>query len=159
MLKKLIVLGLMMALRICPANAQDKAVDLAIIVAKDSTLTDLASQDLARIFEEEKSKDPDGHKWVIVMREPGSPERATALEKIYQMDEDTYATYFLRAVFAGRAQSKPKEFANAAALREFVAATPGAIGLLRAADADASVKILKVDGKAPGDADYGLKIK
>jgi hypothetical protein len=40
-----------------------------------------------------------------------------------------------------------------------VSGTPGAIGYLRGSDVDDSVKILKVDGHAPGDAEYPLKIK
>ena len=39
------------------------------------------------------------------------------------------------------------------------ALSPGAITYLRASDVDPSVKVLKVDGKAPGEAGYPLKIK
>jgi ABC-type phosphate transport system substrate-binding protein len=46
---------------------------------------------------------------------------------------------------------------SAAAVRQFVAATPGAIGYLLASDVDDSIKIVKVDGKAPGEAGYPLK--
>jgi hypothetical protein len=45
-----------------------------------------------------------------------------------------------------------------AAVKAYVAQTPGAIAYIRASDADDSVKVLKVDGKSPGDADYGLKL-
>jgi ABC-type phosphate transport system substrate-binding protein len=49
--------------------------------------------------------------------------------------------------------------ASSDALLNFVSSTPGAIGYVRASEANDSVKILKVDGVAPGDAAYKLKIK
>ena len=75
------------------------------------------------------------------------------------MGEDDYAKYFLQATFTGLVQAAPRPLASPGAMRQFVAGTPGAIGYLRASDVDDSVKIVKVDGKSPGDPDYKLKLK
>jgi ABC-type phosphate transport system substrate-binding protein len=139
--------------------AQDKAGDLAIIVAKNSAIDSLTSEELHRIFFEEKTKDPDGHRFVIIMRETGSPENAAAMASIYKFDAGEYDTYFLRAVFAGRATGKPQQLNGSAAVRQFIASTPGAIGYARASEVDDTLKVVKVDGKLPGDAGYPLAIK
>jgi len=142
-------------------RAQDKSADLAVIVAKGSSLENLSSDELRRVFLEEKATDPDGHKYVVMMREPGSPEQKAALSVIYKFDQGQgqFDTYFLRAVYSGHAQGKPQQVNGGATVRQYVAATPGGIGYLRASEVDDSVKVIKVDGKSPGDADYPLKIK
>ena len=45
-----------------------------------------------------------------------------------------------------------------AVAKQFVSVTPGAISYIRASDADDSVKVVKVDGHAPGEAGYALKL-
>jgi ABC-type phosphate transport system substrate-binding protein len=141
------------------ACAQDKSADLAIVVGKNSPIENVTRAELAKIFRAEKAKGPDGVKFVVAMREPGSAERAGALAGIYQMNEADYGKYFLQATFVGLVQAAPRQFTSAVAMRQFVAATPGAIGYLRGGDADDTVKIVKLDGHSPGDADYKLKVK
>jgi len=159
MRKKILFLTLAVGAITGVAAAQDKTSDLAIIVAKGSTLDNLTSEELNKIFLEEKSKSPDGHKYVVTVHVAGSAESKAALGGIYKFDQGEYDTYFLRALFAGRIHEKPQPLSGGAAVRQYVAATPGAIGYLRASEVDESIKIIKVDGKSPGDADYPLKIK
>jgi ABC-type phosphate transport system substrate-binding protein len=141
------------------AVAQDKGADLAIVVNVASTLDNISSAELAKIFKAERTRTPDGVKYVLAMRETGSPERNAALRVIYQMTDAEYERYFLQATFAGTIQSSPKQFSSDSAVRQFVAGSPGAISYLRASDVDSSVKVLKIDGKSPGDPDYPIKIK
>jgi ABC-type phosphate transport system substrate-binding protein len=159
MWKKIFILALVISLKAGPALAQDKAGDLAIVVAKNRGLDNVTSDELTKIFRAEKTKGADGLRFVLIAREPGSPERAAALAGIYKASEDDYAKYFLQATFTGLVASAPRPFSSPATLRQFVSGTPGAIGYLRGSDVDDSVKILKVDGHAPGDAEYPLKIK
>ena len=79
--------------------------------------------------------------------------------KSFKCSEAEYNDYFAGQVFTGAVKSAPKACPSSAAMKEYVAATPGALGYVKASEADDSVKVLKVDGKAPSDADYGLKIK
>ena len=159
MWKKLLIAALIFSLKVCGANAQDKSGDLAIIVSKSRDVDNVTSEELTKIFRAEKPKGSDGVRFILIAREPGSAERAAALAGIYKASEDDYAKYFLQATFIGLVSSAPRPFSSAAALRQFVANTPGAIGYLRGSDVDDSVKIIKVDGHAPGEADYPLKIK
>jgi ABC-type phosphate transport system substrate-binding protein len=159
MSKKILILILAGGLWACGALAQDKSADLAIVVGKSCSLENVTSAELAKIFRAEKSKGPDGVKFVLAMREDGSPERAAAMAGIYQMAESDYAKYFLQATFVGLVQSAPRQISSAEAMRQFVAKVPGAISYLRESDVDDSVKIVKVDGHAPGEAGYPLKVK
>jgi len=141
------------------ASAQDKANQLAVIVNKTSSLDDVTTAVLQKYFKADKSKTPDGTKIVIVMQDVGNPDRDAALRTIYKMSEAEYNDFFVGQTFTGAVAAAPKALPSSAAVKQFVAATPGAIGYVRASDADDSVKVLKVDGKSPGDAGYSLPIK
>jgi ABC-type phosphate transport system substrate-binding protein len=147
------VLGLFLLAGACLADET-----LAVIVPKSSGIDSLSASDLQRIFKGEKAKGPDGVKLVVVMREAGSAERDAALAGIYKMGEADYNKYFLQATFTGAVQAAPKSLSSPAAMKAFVGTTTGAIGYVKSADADDSVKVVKVDGKAPSDPGYPLKL-
>lgn len=158
---KILPLLLSLALLLGPvvvAQAGDASGDLAIVVHKASPLDDVSSADLAKFFKAEKGKMPDGAKVVIVMQEPGRPERAAALKFIYRMDEAEYANHFAEATFTGAVASAPKALPSGSAVKKFVAGAPGGLGYVRGSELDDSVKTLRIDGRSPGDADYKLKI-
>jgi hypothetical protein len=92
-----------------------------------------------------------------VQTPPESPERTLLLKAVYKMSESVLKRYYMHAAFTGTDIVPPKDVASAAALKQFVAGTPGAIGCILASDVDATVKVLKVDGSAPGDAGYKLR--
>lgn len=156
---KKIILMLAVGLFGSGVMAADNGGDLAIIVAKTSSLANVSSAELAKIFRAEKSKGPDGAKFVLAMREAGSDERAAALAGIYKMSDADYGKYFLQATFVGLVQSAPRQISSAAAMRQFVASVPGGIGYVRSSDVDDSVKAVTIDGHAPGDPTYPLKLK
>lgn len=139
--------------------AQDKADHLAIIVNPASTLSDISFTDLQRYFKAEITKSPDGTKIVIAMMEVGLLERDAALKLIYKMSEEEYNDYFVGQTFTGAVATAPKSFPSAASVKRYVAEKPGAIGYIRASEADDSVKVLKINGKSPGEADYKLVMK
>ena len=141
------------------AAAPDKSADLAIVVNESSLLDNVSSAELAKIFKAEKNRTPGGFKYIVGVRDPGSSERNAALKGIYHMTDPDYEKFFLQATFAGKVQTAPKELTSPAAVRQFIASSPGAISYLRASDTDASVKVLRVDGKAPGDPGYPIRIE
>ena len=133
--------------------------DSAIIVGKASALDSVTTAELTKILRAEKAKGADGVKFTLSMREAGSPERAAILSSVYSMNEAEFAKFFLQATFTGAVQSAPRQISGAAGAKQFVSGTPGGICYVRGSDADDSVKVVKVDGKLPGEAGYPLKIK
>ncbi|PYP84353.1 MAG: hypothetical protein DMF61_20120 [Blastocatellia bacterium AA13] len=132
--------------------------DLAIIVNKANPVDSLSFADLRAIFLGERGSWPNGKKITVLMRSPGPPEREAVLRWIYKMNESDYSRYSLQSTFTGQAQSGPKLLDSAAGMRRFVFNVPGAIGYVRAPEADESVKILRIDGHAPGEAAYRIKL-
>ena len=150
MIKSLLLLFCCAAL---PALAQDT---LAIITNPGTGQDNLTLPELQKVFRAEKAKAEDGKKFVVVMLGAGKPERECLLREVLKMSEADFTKYYLQATFTGLVAAAPKSLDSAAAMKAFVAATPGAIGYIRAADVDATVKVVKIDGAAPTDAGYKL---
>ncbi len=135
-----------------------RADDLAIIVAKGVPLEDVALSDLVKIFRCEKTAASDGTRLTIVAREKGSAERAAALAGIYKFSDAAFEKYFMQQVFTGAVAAAPKIVASAAGMKKLAASAPGTVAYVRASDLDDSVKVVKIDGLAPGAPGYALKI-
>ncbi len=141
------------------AAAGDKAEDLAIVVNKASSLNDVSTADLTKFFKVEKSKAPDGSKLVVVMQDSGRPEREAALKGIFKMNDGELSRYYLQATFTGAITAAPKSVPNGASVVKFVTDTAGGIGYVKGDEATDAVKVVKVDGKSPGEDGYALKMK
>jgi hypothetical protein len=111
---------------------------------------------LRQAFLGERSRWPDGKKLTAAMLGPGHPEFVETLKLVCGMSEDDYKKFLLQADFAGKTVAVPKQFDTPAAVKAFVAANPGAIGIVSAGDVDDSVRQLRIDGMSPGSAGYKL---
>jgi YfiR/HmsC-like len=131
--------------------------DIAIVVAKDSPLDGVTSEELGQIFREEKKVGPDGIKFVIFTRERTSIECQVVLERIYHMSEKAYDRFFMHALFSGGIAAAPRLVPTATAMKHIASSTPGALTYIFASQVDDTVKALKIDGFAPGDPQYPLK--
>ena len=132
--------------------------EIAVIVNKSNPVDDLPLAELREYFLAERGRWPNGGGKVrVVMLEQGLPTRDAALRLIYNMNEKTYVSYFLGKKFRGETLEEPRQQNSAADVIKFVSFVSGAIGYVRPEEVDASVKVLRVDGLAPGDPGYKLK--
>jgi phosphate transport system substrate-binding protein len=129
---------------------------LVVIVNRANPIASVSRRELRAIFLGEQSTWQHGRRTTPALREPGHPERAAALRLIYGMSEADLSRHFLHRTFTGGSAAGPRTLATAEGVKRFVFNVPGAIGLVRLADLDDTVKALKVDDAAPGDAAYAL---
>lgn len=139
------------------AHAQE-AEPLAIVVNRSNPVTEISLADLRRVFRGQRTRWANGRRVTLVMRDTGTPERDAILRLVYGLDETEYRRAYLQAVFSGQTSDAPKTLASNNGVLRFVYNVPGAIGYVRARDVDASVKMLRVDGRLPGDAGYRLEV-
>lgn len=134
------------------------ASEIAVIVNKSNPVDDIPLSELREYFLADRGHWPNGGGKVrVVMLEPGAPAREGALRFIYNMSEKAYVSHFLGKKFRGETLDEPRKQSSAADVIKFVSFVPGAIGYVRPEEVDASVKVLRVDGLAPGDPGYKLK--
>ena len=131
---------------------------LAIVVNKTNPLNEVSLSDLRKIYRGQRGRWSNGRRVTIVMRDAGTPERGAILRSLYGLDEENYRRGFLQAIFSGEASDAPKMLATPNGVLRFVFNVPGAIGYVRASEVDDSVKVLRVDGRLPGDAGYGIEV-
>jgi ABC-type phosphate transport system substrate-binding protein len=131
---------------------------LAVIVNKANPVAGISLHELRAIYLGDQAAWQHGRRATPALREPGDPERAAALRLIYRMSEADLSRHFLHRTFMGGSGTGPRTLATAEGMKRFVFNVPGGIGLLRLADLDDTVKALKVDDTAPGDAAYALVI-
>jgi phosphate transport system substrate-binding protein len=139
-----------------PPGSEDS---VAIIINQANAVENLSAAELRKIFLGERSHWPNGRRITLVMLASGQPERKAVLRDIYHMNESEFNNHFIQGLFTGEVFVSPKALANAGEVRKFVFNVPGAIGYLRASDADASVKVVRVDGHLPEDKEYSLRIQ
>jgi ABC-type phosphate transport system substrate-binding protein len=138
-----------------PALAADD--DLVVVVNQANSTSNLTKSQLRKLVLGEQGSWPGGARVVVVLQAPGSAERGGVLRSVCRMSEDDYNQHLMHANFSGETSSAPKVGPSAAAVRQLVASNPGAIGFLRKADVNDSVKAVSVEGSSAGDADYKIK--
>ena len=140
------------------AHAQESE-PLAIVVNRSNPLDELSLGDLRRVFRGQRSRWSNGRRVTLVMRDPGAREREAILRSVYGVAEAEYRRSYMQAVFSGETADAPKTLSSTNGVLRFVFNVPGAIGYVRASDVDtASVKMLRIDGRLPGEPGYRLEV-
>ena len=132
---------------------------LAVVVHKSNPIENLSLEDLRRLCLAEQKHWDNGRKITVALREPGQPEREAVLRAVFRMKENEFTRYFLQSAFVGDVGTAPKELATTVGVRRFIFNVPGAIGFVRASELDDSVKLVRVNGLAPGEEGYPLTVQ
>lgn len=142
-----------------PASPAAPDDTLAIVVNQSNTIDDLSLKELRTVFLGERSHWPNGRRITLVMMDPGLSERKAVLRDVCHMSETEFSRHFLQGLFTGEVFVSPKTLSTSVGVRKFVFNVPGAIGYLRSSDVDGTVKVIKVNGHRPEEADYPLRIE
>ena len=130
--------------------------DLAIIVSKENLTNEISFQDLVKIFKQERQYWDEGRKIYLIMPETGNPEKAAVLRKIYKMEDQELKKFWIGKLFRQEISSFPKTLSSNESIKRFVNQVPNAIGIIDQAAVDNRVKVLRIDGKLPGESGYAL---
>lgn len=141
-----------------PPNRGKPGASLAIVVNLANPIKNLSTVELRSLFLERTSYWPNGRRIAVAMLDYQYTERRSALRQIYRMDENAYQGYFIHAVFRGDVFTAPRTLASPELMRKFVFNAPGAIGYVRSSDLDNTVKVVKIEGRLPGEKNYSLQI-
>jgi ABC-type phosphate transport system substrate-binding protein len=145
---------------ITPVDPVQAAGDPIVVIVNNANPVDnLSLGELKKLFLGDRSRWDTGKAVAPVMLGPGAPERTSFLKIVCGMNDADLGKYFLQAAFTGKSATPPKEVGSAAAVKSFVAGSPGGIGFVKASDlsaGDTTVKAVKIDTAA---SDPGYKIK
>lgn len=136
-------------------SSSSLSAEIAIVVNKNNPVDNLALNELVKIFKADRQY-WDGEKIFILMRESTSWEKNIILKKVYQMSGDELNKFWLGKVFRGEINNFPAVFGSENTIKKLIAAKPGAISFVNSRAVDDNVKVLKIDGKLPGEKTYPL---
>jgi ABC-type phosphate transport system substrate-binding protein len=138
---------------ISSAVAQTGAV--AVVVNQKNPVTNLTALELRKLFMGEKHFWAGGLPIKLIVRAPTAHERVVLL-RVLTMSESEYKQYWAAQVFRGEAQAEPIALFSNGMQKEALAAFPGAVALVDFQDVKPGMKVVRVDGRLPGDAGYPL---
>jgi PBP superfamily domain len=140
---------------VCARAAEAQAEDVAVVVNDHNPVTKMSRAELRKIFAGQERSWPAGLPIKIFVRAPGTQERG-ALLKLLGMTEREYKQYWIGQIFRGEAEDEPSTLPSNGMQREALVAYPGGVALVNSQDVKPGMKVLKVEGRMPGDAGYPL---
>ncbi|MCU1327751.1 MAG: hypothetical protein JWN34_3121 [Bryobacterales bacterium] len=151
---KQLVLGFSLLLASCGAAS---AADVAIVVRPDLPIENLTFAEVRKLFLGERQFWSSNLRVTLLIRAPAVRERDIVLRDIYQMTEAQYRQYWISKVFRAELSAGPKIVYSSEMATELVSAIPGSVAFMEATKVPKELKILKIDGRLPGEKGYPLR--
>lgn len=130
--------------------------DVAIVVRADTPVDNLSFAEARKLFMGDRQFWPSNLRVTMLMRAPASRDRDVVLSVIYGMSEAQFRQYWISKIFRLEASSGPKIVYSMETAVELVNAIPGAVAFMDAALVPKNLKVLTLDGLAPGEKGYRL---
>jgi len=128
--------------------------NMAVVISAGSKLSDVPLADLVKMCKGTQKTWPDGKNFILVLKNPEAPEMRVAVQKLFGDAGGDPKTAIAKL---NESHLTVKIVGSDEDLLRTVEATPGAVGILDVYSINASVKVLRVDGKLPFDMGYALK--
>ena len=129
-------------------------VQLAIVVAKDSPISELSIYDLKRLYKGE-TINAAGKRLVPLNLAPPAAERTAFDRVVLGMNPENIARYWIDRKIRGQ-PGPPKNVDSPDLLQRVVGRVDGAVGYVKLADVRPEVKAIRIDGKGPKDSGYPI---
>jgi ABC-type phosphate transport system substrate-binding protein len=140
-----------------PEQASKERSDVAIVVHAGTPVTNLSLAEVRKIFRGEKQYWNTDLPVVLLVRAPVARERDVVLKVIYQMTEAQFRQFWVAKIFRAESVSAPKLVYTPDMANQLVSTLPGAISFVDSKQVGAGVKVVRVEGKLPGEAGYPLR--
>jgi len=142
------------ALAVSPALAD---ADIAIVVRSDVPVDSVSFAELRRLMLGDRQFWSSNLRVTLLVRAPGARERDVVLKTIYQMSEAQFRQYWIAKVFRAEAAAGPRIVYSNDMATELTLGIPGAVAFVEADQVPKGLKVLKIDGKLPGEKGYVLR--
>jgi len=141
------------------AGAQCPTGTLAVIVNRSNSTESLSIAQLRRILIGDVRAWPDHKSMAVVARDPSSKVSQCALSSIARMSEAEYHRYLMSAEFRGDEPMVIQTVDSDGSAAHVVAGSAGGIAIVDLSSLpsiSSSVKVVRVNGKNPGEPGYPL---
>ena len=136
---------------------QAASVEMAVIAHPDVPLSELTRAELRRILLGDREFWSPGLRVTLFIRAPIAVERDAAIRDVCQMTEAQFRQHWIAKVFRAETPSGPKIVYSPEMALDQVSRTRGAISVVPVAQVTNRVKVLRIEGRSPGQPGYRLK--
>jgi ABC-type phosphate transport system substrate-binding protein len=140
-----------------PVAAQRHEVDIAVVVHPDTPISNLSLSEVRKVFLGDRQYWSTNVPVVLLIRAPVARERDVVLKVIYQMSESQFKQYWIAKIFRAESATAPKVVYSNDMANQLVTAIPGAIAFIDSKEVKLGAKVVRVDGRLPGEAGYPLR--
>jgi hypothetical protein len=126
---------------------------LAVVVAKSSAISELSLYELKQLYLGDKMQGPDGKRFTPLNRGASTPERIGFDRSVLGMSPQEAARYWIDRRIRGQSGA-PKAIDPGLVLQRILTRLPGSVGYVFLHEVTSEVKVLRIDGRMPGDAGY-----
>src|SRR5947207_505212 len=140
------------------AAAQNRPVDVAVVVHPDTPVANLTLGEVRKVFLGDRQYWSTNVPVVLLIRAPVARERNVVLKIIYQMSESQFKQYWIAKIFRAESATAPKVVYSNDMANELVTAIPGAIAFIDACEVRPGTKVVRVDGRLPKEPGYQLRL-
>jgi ABC-type phosphate transport system substrate-binding protein len=133
---------------------------LTVIVNRSNPVDSVSNIELRALLLGKMAQWPNKQPVILVERESTSPTFQRTLKLVLHMSEGEYERWILQEEFRGEKPPLIKTLNSDEGAGKFVFYVPGAIAITDGVPSlalSSEIKVLRVDGKLPGDAGYPLK--
>jgi phosphate transport system substrate-binding protein len=154
--RRLALVALILVCAAAGTHGQTSA-DIAVVVNPSVAVDNLSIAELRRILLGDREFWSAGARVTLLIRAPIARERDAVVRDVCQMTEAQFRQHWIGKVFRADTPSGPKIVYSAEMAIDQVSRTPGAITFVQAPVTNRSVKVLRIDGRAPGQQGYRLR--
>ncbi|NOT29704.1 MAG: hypothetical protein HOP15_04550 [Planctomycetes bacterium] len=143
------------------ARAQQELEHFAVIVNAGNPQNELSLNALRLIYLGQQRYWGSGKGIELVLNRAGSDEKKLLLSKVYDMTEAQLKKHWVELIYRNQISSPPSTYPSRETALQAVVRDPRAIALLHStvAQGAASLKILRIDGRLPGQDGYPLTLQ
>jgi hypothetical protein len=138
-------------------SVQGAGGDVAVVVRPDTPADSLTLTETRKLLLGEQQFWNPRLRVTLLLLAPTAPERAVVLRVIYRMNEAEFRQYWISKMFRADVVDGPKVVLSNEVAMELVSALPGSVAFVDATQVPKGLKVLKIDGKLPGQLGYPLK--
>jgi hypothetical protein len=150
------VVAALLAFVSAASGQAQKSSDIAVVTNPATPVNELSLADVRKVFLGERQYWNSNIPVIVLVRAPIAREREVVLKTIYQMTESQFKQYWVAKIFRSEAVSAPKIVYSADMTNQLLAVIPGSIAFMDAKAVAPGLKVVKVDGRLPGEPEYKL---
>lgn len=154
--RSMLLIGCLLLTRLGAVGTMQSTGDIAVVVNPDVPVDNLTLGELRRLLLGDREFWPSSTRVTLLIRAPVARERDVVLKNVCQMTEAQFRQHWIAKVFRAETPLAPKIVYSGDEAMGIASRSPGAITFIEASQVSRGLKVLKIDGRLPGEKGYLL---